>query len=102
MRSARSPICWRKACCSSAPPRISGAARAADDPLDLYRALRPFARVQERLYPLAPAFAPVSRWFLDPARRVDDGLVERLRDGALRDDDTARRVGILHAENERD
>jgi phospholipase/carboxylesterase len=78
------------------------AARAGTDPIDLYRALRRFARVQERLYPLAPAFDPVSRWFLDPAHRGDDALVERLRDGTLRDDDTARRVGILHAENERD
>src|SRR5262249_46190573 len=39
------------------------AARAPGDPLDLYRALRRFARVQESFYPLAPAFDPVSRWF---------------------------------------
>ena len=78
------------------------AARASDDPFDLYRALRRFARVQESLYPLAPAFDPVSRWFLDPARRDDDGLVDRLRDGTLREDDDARRVGVLHADNDRD
>jgi phospholipase/carboxylesterase len=77
------------------------AARAADDPFDLYRAGRRFAPVQESLYPLAPAFDPVSRWFLDPARRDDDGLVERLRDGTLREDDDARRVGVLHADNDR-
>jgi phospholipase/carboxylesterase len=78
------------------------AARASDDPFDLYRALRRFARVQESLYPLAPAFDPVSRWFLDPAHRDDDGLVERLRQGTLREDDDARRIGVLHAENNRD
>jgi len=76
------------------------AARAPENPIDLYRALRRFARIQETLYPLAPAFDPVSRWFLDPARRDDDELVVRLREGALRDDEV--RVGVLHASNERD
>jgi len=76
------------------------AARSPDNPIDLYRALRRFARIQETLYPLAPAFEPVSRWFLEPARRDDDALVARLREGALRDDEA--RVGVLHASNERD
>jgi phospholipase/carboxylesterase len=76
------------------------AARGSGDPFDLYRALRRFSRVQEALYPLAPVLEPVSRWFLEPGRRHDDALVERLRAGALRDD--APRVGILHAHNERD
>jgi phospholipase/carboxylesterase len=78
------------------------AARGSDDPFDLYRALRRFARVQESLYPLAPAFDPVSRWFLDPARREDDDLVDRLREGTLREDDDAARIGVLHADNNRD
>jgi phospholipase/carboxylesterase len=76
------------------------ATRSAENPIDLYRALRRFARIQETLYPLAPAFEPVSRWFLEPARRDDDALVARLREGALRDDEA--RVGVLHASNERD
>jgi phospholipase/carboxylesterase len=76
------------------------AARAPDNPIDLYRAIRRFARIQETLYPLAPAFEPVSRWFLEPARRDDDALVARLREGALRDDEV--HVGVLHASNERD
>jgi phospholipase/carboxylesterase len=71
-----------------------------ENPIDLYRAIRRFARIQESLYPLAPAFDPVSRWFLEPARRDDDELVVRLREGALRDDEV--RVGVLHASNERD
>jgi phospholipase/carboxylesterase len=76
------------------------AARGGGDVVDLYRALRRLARVQEALYPVAPALAPVSRWFLDPARREDDALIERLREGALRE--TEPRVGVLHADNERD
>jgi phospholipase/carboxylesterase len=76
------------------------AARTSADPLDLYRAVRRFARVQETLYPLAPAFDPVSRWFLDPALRGNDDLVARLRVGALRDDGVE--MGVLHADNERE
>jgi phospholipase/carboxylesterase len=57
------------------------------------------SRVQEALYPLAPMFEAVSRWFLEPARRDDADLVERLRVAALRDDEV--RTGVLHAENER-
>ena len=75
------------------------AAHAPHDPIGLFRALRRFARVQEALYPLAPAFDPVSRWFLEPAHRDDDALVERLRVGALREDDV--HTGLLHAEHER-
>jgi phospholipase/carboxylesterase len=76
------------------------AARVSGDPFDLYRALRRFSRVQEALYPLAPILEPVSRWFLDPERRNDHDLVERLRAGALREG--GARTGVLHADNERD
>jgi phospholipase/carboxylesterase len=76
------------------------AARSSGEPFELYRALRRFARLQETLYPLAPMFESVNRWFLEPARRDDDALVARLGDAAGRDDDV--RVGILHAKNDRD
>jgi phospholipase/carboxylesterase len=76
------------------------AVRVSGDPFDLYRALRRFSRVQEALYPLAPLLEPVSRWFLEPGRRNDHDLVERLRAGALRDSEA--RGGVLHADNERD
>jgi phospholipase/carboxylesterase len=76
------------------------AAQPPGEPMGLYRALRRFARVQETLYPLAPVFEPLSRWFLEPARRDDDALVASLRAAALRDDDA--RVGVMHASNERD
>jgi phospholipase/carboxylesterase len=75
------------------------AADTTGDFIGLYRALRRVARVQEALYPLAPAFDPISRWFLEPDRRGDDALVGRLRDAALRDEP---RAGIMHASNERD
>jgi len=77
------------------------ASRSPEGPIGLYRALRRFARVQETLYPLAPVFEPVSRWFLEPARRDDDALVARFRAAALRDDEAGPRSGVLHASNER-
>lgn len=76
------------------------AARGSGEIIDLYRTLRRFARVQEALYPLTPVVGAVSRWFLEPARRDDAALVERLHAAALRDDEP--RAGVLHAENERD
>ena len=76
------------------------AAQSSADLMGLYRALRRFARIQETLYPVAPIFDPVSRWFLEPSRRDDDALVWRLRAAALREDDA--RVGVMHASNERD
>ena len=76
------------------------AAREFGEVFDLYRALRRFPRAQEGLYPLAPVLEPISRWFLEPARRGDDALVARLRDGTLRDDDS--QIGVLHAKNARD
>src|SRR5207245_2046338 len=61
--------------------------------------------VQRNLYPplappLAEQLAPGSRWCVEPARREEDDVVARLRDGALRDEEV--RVGVLHASNERD
>jgi phospholipase/carboxylesterase len=76
------------------------ASGAPDDPIGLYRSLRRFARIQETLYPLAPIFAAVSGWFLEPERRDDDAFVAALRAAELRDGDP--RAGILHASNERD
>lgn len=76
------------------------AACSPHDPIGLYRALRRSARIQEALYPLAPALEAVNRWFLEPARRGDDALAGALRAGALRED--GPRMGVLHAANERD
>jgi len=77
---------------------FAGAAESGE-PIELYRALRRFAPLQEALYPLSPVLDPVSRWFLEPNRRDDDLAVERFRDAALRED--GARVGVLHARNDR-
>ena len=74
-------------------------AAQSGEPIELYRALRRFAPLQEALYPLGPVLEPVSRWFLEPGRRGDDVLVRRLRDAALRED--GAQVGVLHARNDR-
>jgi phospholipase/carboxylesterase len=75
------------------------AAAHSGEPIELYRALRRFAPLQEALYPLGPVLEPVSRWFLEPGRRGDDTLVHRLHEAALRED--GAQVGVLHARNDR-
>ena len=74
-------------------------AAQSGEPIELYRALRRYAPLQEALYPLAPVLEPVSRFFLEPARRDDEVLVQRLRESALREDGAP--VGVLHARNDR-
>lgn len=80
---------------------IDAFARAAEGglPIELYRALRRLAPLLEALYPLCPVLDPVSRWFLEPARREDVALRARLRERALALDEP--RVGVLHAGNDR-
>jgi phospholipase/carboxylesterase len=85
--------------CADLVSAFAEGARSPGDLLGLFRPLRRFARVQETLYPLAPALDPVSRWFLEPGKSEDDELIERLRAGALRDGEP--RVGVLHAHNDR-
>ena len=64
---------------------------AGEDTGRVYRALRGLPRAQEALYPLAAGFAPISRFFLEPARRGDDALVARLADAPVRED-----TGVMH------
>ena len=59
----------------------------------LYRVLRGLPRAQEALYPLAAGLAPVSRFFLEPARRNDVELIQRLADAPDRDDVGVMQVG---------
>jgi phospholipase/carboxylesterase len=79
--------------------RFIAAARSPHEPIGLFRALRPFARIQEALYPLAPVLEPVSLWFLEPGRRERTVLTSL--QGAVGRVDEAR-VGVLHTSNERD
>lgn len=82
-----------RACGGLREAAVSGGVRAA------VRALRNVGRALEALYPLAPSLPSVSRFFLEPDRRDDDALLERLATGAGRTD---RSVGVLHAENRTD
>lgn len=73
------------------------AAANSDDGLRLaYRALRQVSRAQEALYPLATMLPTVSRFFLEPDRRDDTALLDRLTAGAARPD---VRTGVMHAGN---
>jgi len=73
--------------------------RAAPDSQDgmtaVFRALREQPRALEALYPLARALPPVSRFFLDPARRDDAGLSAALMAAPPRPD-----TGGLHGGGE--
>jgi phospholipase/carboxylesterase len=54
---------------------------ANDDPqpiLAAYRSLRGYARAAEAIYPMAPHLKPVSKFFLEMARRDDETLIEQL------------------------
>jgi phospholipase/carboxylesterase len=72
----------------------------ADALRQAFRSLRDVNRALEALYPLATSLPSVSRFFLDPARRDDQALLDRLAAGAARSDD--QRVGVLHADNATD
>jgi phospholipase/carboxylesterase len=77
-----------------------GLAAAAAQPGDMrsvFRAMGRAPRAMEALYPLAAGVPPISRFFLDPARRGDDGLVASLA-GPPQDDGAPR--SVLHGGGE--
>ncbi len=78
--------------------RAAGAP-GADGRRQAFRALRDVGRGLEALYPLATSLPSVSRFFLEPDRRDDQALLDRLSAGAAR---TGVRVGVLHADNATD
>ena len=55
------------------------------------------SRAQEALYPAAAMLPSVSRFFLEPERRDDQALLDRLTTGAARHD---VRTGVVHAAND--
>ncbi len=61
--------------------------------------MRDVGRASEALYPLATSLPSVSRFFLEPDRRDDQALLDRLSAGAARSD---IKVGVLHAGNATD
>ncbi len=73
--------------------------RAAAETAELrpaFRSLRDAGRALEALYPLATSFPSVSRFFLEPDRRDDPALLDRLAAGAARSE---MPVGVRHANN---
>ncbi|MDR3538058.1 MAG: hypothetical protein P4L71_16315 [Acetobacteraceae bacterium] len=60
-------------------------------------AMHQVARAVEAAYPLAAVVPAVSRWFLEPSRRSDDALLDRLAPRSANPP-----VGVLHADNETD
>jgi phospholipase/carboxylesterase len=76
---------------------LRAAAGSPDGVWQTYRALRQVSRAQEALYPVAAALPSVSRFFLEPERRDDQALLDRLTVGAARTD---VRTGVMHAGND--
>ena len=76
---------------------LAAAASEADGRLSAYRALRLAPRAMEALYPLAGLLPAVSRFFLEPAARGDQALIDRL--AAVKPGHEG--VGLFHASNER-
>ena len=64
------------------------------DLISVFKALRYAPRAQEALYPLVAKLPPVSQFFVEPSRREDTALLDRL---ALPANDN---TGIFHDHNE--
>ena len=60
------------------------------------KAVRAACRAQELVYPLAPVLTPVSQYFLERPARENGELINRLTE-----ERPGERVGVLHAENDR-
>jgi phospholipase/carboxylesterase len=76
---------------------LRAAAEAPDGLREAYRAVRQVNRAHEALYPVTSMSPSVSRFFLEPSRRDDQALVDRLAAGAMRAD---VRTGVMHAGND--
>jgi len=70
-----------------------GAARDAPQPIvAAYRAMRGYAIAAEAIYPLSAVVKPVSQFFLEPACRDDDALIQRLATV----DGPENMLGVMH------
>jgi phospholipase/carboxylesterase len=94
-RDAAARACLESACdhVTAGFAELHAAAQAGGEMGQVFRALRHGPRAQEALYPLAGSLAPVSRFFLEPSKRNDADLVERLGSAPLRDDTGVMQVG---------
>lgn len=76
---------------------LANAAREADGAMSAYRAMGHQTRALQALYPVAAMLGPVSRFFVEPQRRDDADLLERLAQA----DTTRAEVGVIHANNDK-
>lgn len=96
----------------SATQALQGAARfeesraGAHQIMKAFQALRPIARAQEILYPLAVQSTEVSRFFLHPSRENDTAFLARLASGAdsrtqssIEEGDAKGKRGIIDMNN---
>ncbi len=74
-------------------PEVRQALRAPNGVLEIYRALRAWSFACETVYPLAPVLLPISRYFVEPDKRSDLGLLGRLSSGGIGYSET---TGLLH------
>lgn len=74
-----------------------GITRANGDTMSAFKAMRAQTRAQEKLYPIANVLRPISQYFLETSKREDAALLD-----SLAAERTDKRVGILHAANDRD
>jgi phospholipase/carboxylesterase len=79
----------------SACAGLREAAASSGGPGAAVRALVHYTRAIEALYPLSAVLPAIGRWFLNPSRRDDAELLERLRQRP------APGTGVLHERNER-
>ena len=71
---------------------LAAALEAPQPIVAAYRAMRGYATAAEAIYPLSAVLKPVSQFFLEPSRRDDDALIQRL--AAV--DAPANTVGVMH------
>lgn len=77
---------------------LQQAADDSDGTMLAYRALRKFTAAVEAIYALSSMLKPVSQYFLEPAFRDDEALIQRIATSdASRDE-----VGLMQAANSRD
>ena len=82
--------------CTHTLRAADGFRTSADDANPLFaasRALRQTGRAAEALYPIAALLPPISRYFLEPERRADASLLDRLKT-------PKPGTGVMHAGNE--
>lgn len=95
LASARTAFTVASDAVLSAFNELQAAPEQEDGLMAVFRALRHLPRAEAALYPLARGLPPVSRFFLEPARRDDEALLRRLAEAPEREI-----TGIMHGGGE--